>query len=117
MYPTQVEMCTKGPSLPKHMPVDTAKMAPKALMVRTRRERKLGMTNPERIVLISGMPDPEAMYMVFPGAGGIDLPILGSLELCSVDALGSVLFVNIVTEELTIPNASAIPTYIAKELA
>jgi hypothetical protein len=46
------------------MPVLTAKMAPKALTRRTRRERKDGIEKPERIVLISGIPEPEAMSVI-----------------------------------------------------
>jgi hypothetical protein len=46
------------------MPVLTAKMAPKALTRRTRRERKDGIEKPERIVLISGIPEPEAMSII-----------------------------------------------------
>jgi len=60
--PTQAETCTKGPSLPKHMPLPVAKTAPTAFAARTRAERNPRMTNPERMVLISGIPEPPVMY-------------------------------------------------------
>jgi hypothetical protein len=41
-------------------------MAPKALTRRTRRDRKEGMEKPDKIVFISGMPEPEAMYITLP---------------------------------------------------
>jgi hypothetical protein len=80
------------------MPVETAKIAPKAFIVRTRRERKDGIVKPERIVFSSGMPEPEAMYNV--------LPVTEEGE--EVD--GREDFVNMVAVELMIPKTNAIPT-------
>lgn len=54
-YPTHVEMCTNGPSFPKHMPVLTAKTAPKALTTSTFSDRNDGIEKPLRMVLISGI--------------------------------------------------------------
>jgi hypothetical protein len=109
----QVAMWTKGPSLPRHMPLETAKMAPTAFIKRTGRESKDGMEKPERIVLISGMPEPEAMYIVLPagvagdGAGlsGETCPVFVVGQVFAAD--GKVLLVNIVKLELSTPNATA----------
>jgi hypothetical protein len=79
------------------MPVETAKMAPKAFMVRTRTERKDGIVKPERIVFSSGIPEPEAMYNVLP-------------DVDEVEVDGREDFVSIVALELMIPNISAMPT-------
>lgn len=96
-------------------------MAPNALTARTGKERKDGMLKPDRMVLISGMPEPAAMYMTFPagavaGAGllfGMSEPLgfVVADEDCSLlEAEGSELFVNIVALELITPKARAIPT-------
>ena len=39
-YATQVDMCTNGPSFPKHIPVATAKTAPTALTSNTLKSKK-----------------------------------------------------------------------------
>jgi hypothetical protein len=110
-------MWTKGPSFPRHIPVDTAKIAPKALTMRTRRERKDGMEKPDRIVFISGIPDPEAMYITLPlgavvGVTGISLswPLDFVVEPGVSEADGSAVLVNIVAPELMIPKTNAIAT-------
>jgi hypothetical protein len=99
-YPMPPEMCTKGPSLPKHMPVATAKMDPTPLTPRTLGSKKRGMSKPERIVLISGIPVPAAMYMVFPGA-------------MLVLADGKFVLVVVVKLAATTPNSRESPVYIA----
>lgn len=65
------------------------------------------MTNPDSMVLISGMPDPAAMYMTLP-AGDASPSLF--VELAS--AAGKALLVSIVADELKMPNSSAKPTYI-----
>lgn len=96
-------MCTKGPSLPRHMPDDTANMAPIPLTAMTLKSRKCGITKPDRIVLISGMPEPAAIYIDLPTPPS---PVPG-------EAAGRDRFVNIVKDELMIPKASANPMNIA----
>ena len=66
------------------------------------------MTNPERMVLISGMPEPEARYMVLPVTGGL-VTASGpwSWSSCLGAVAGKVDFVSIVSEELMMPNANA----------
>jgi hypothetical protein len=104
------------------MPVLTAKMAPKALMRRTCRERKEGMLKPDRMVLISGIPEPEAMYITFPpgvveGVAGAEssvwpLILIWGVEVWSLadGADGRELLVIIVAVELMVPKTSAKPT-------
>ena len=106
--------------MPRHMPVETAKTAPNALTTRTGNDRNEGMLKPERIVLISGIPEPAAMYITFPagtvaGPGllfGMSEPLgLVDADDCSlVETEGSELFVNMVALELITPKTSAIPT-------
>lgn len=95
------------PSLPKHMPVETAKTAPTALTTNTFNDKKSGITNPPSIVLISGIPEPAAIYIVFPATAF-------SSSCSGVVAEGKALFVNIVTLALTSPNANAKATYTPK---
>ena len=79
------------------------------------------MLKPERIVLISGIPDPAAMYMTFPAGAVAGLGLLfgtsepfgfvvADEEDSPLDAEGSALFVNIVALELITPKANAIAT-------
>jgi hypothetical protein len=92
-------------------------MAPKALTRRTGRERKDGIVKPERRVFSSGIPLPDAMYIVLPGGsvvGGslpLDFVVEGEDEEDEVcEAVGSVDFVSIVALEEMVPNASAMAT-------
>ena len=66
-----MEMWTKGPSFPRQRDEDTAKIAPRDFTISTGRERKEGMEKPERMVFISGMPEPEARYIVLPWTVGV----------------------------------------------
>lgn len=50
-----VEICTKGPSLPKHIPVLTAKTAPNAFTTSTLSDKNDGIEKPLKMVLISGI--------------------------------------------------------------
>ena len=106
-YPTQVDICTNGPSFPKHIPVATAKTAPKPFTNNTLKSRKFGMTKPDRMVLISGMPEPAAMYIVLPVATGAGGPLYWSLSPVPGDAAGSDRFVSMVALELMIPKDRA----------
>jgi hypothetical protein len=105
--PTQVEICTNGPSFPKHIPVATAKTAPKPFTNRTLKSRKFGITKPDRMVLISGIPEPAAMYIVFPVATGAGGPLYWSLSPVPGDAAGRERLVSIVALELMMPKARA----------
>lgn len=117
-YPTQVEMWTKGPSLPKHMPVATAKTAPNALTARTLRSGKWGITKRDNIVLISGMPDPAAIYIFLPvvtGADAVTISMPLNLSPLVSGTAGKEVFVSMVALELIMPKAKAQATYIAKD--
>jgi hypothetical protein len=48
----------KIPSFPRHIPDPTAKTAPVALMNKTLKPKNPLITKPERIVFISGIPEP-----------------------------------------------------------
>ena len=104
------DICTNGPSLPRHIPVGTAKVAPIALTARTFKLRKYGIENPERSVLISGIPDPAAIYMLLPWGGEASLDVSGLYTRWSPTpgaAAGSEAFVVIVSPLLMSPNSSA----------
>lgn len=60
MFPIQLAICTIGPSFPKLSPADTDKMMPTDLMIRVHFPRYPRMMKPDRIVLISGIPEPHA---------------------------------------------------------
>jgi hypothetical protein len=97
------------------MPVLTAKMAPKALTRRTCKERKDGIVKPERRVFSSGIPLPDAMYIVLPVAGivGVEVPsglVAEGEELEVSEAVGREDLVNMVALEEMIPNARAMAT-------
>lgn len=47
---------TRGPSLPSHMPDETARISPKDLVIKVHRPRNRRMTKPPSTVLISGIP-------------------------------------------------------------
>jgi hypothetical protein len=89
------------------MPVATAKTAPKPFTNRTLKSRKFGITKPDRMVLISGIPEPAAMYIVFPVATGAGGPLYWSLSPVPGEAAGKERFVSIVALELMMPNARA----------
>jgi len=114
-YPTQVEIWTNGPSLPRHIPVETANVAPIALTTRTLRSKKFGITKPDRMVFISGIPDPAAIYMLFPATVGCIASACWFLSPVPGEVAGSERFVSIVTLPLIIPKAKAKPTYMAKD--
>jgi hypothetical protein len=94
------------------MPVLTAKTAPKAFKRRTGRERKEGIEKPERMVFISGIPEPEDRYMILPAAGVVGVATAVGLEDGVSEAVGKEDFVSIVALELMIPKTSAMATYI-----
>lgn len=48
--------CTKGPSLPSHIPDPTAKHKPRDLIIKVQPPKNLLITKPPRTVLISGIP-------------------------------------------------------------
>jgi hypothetical protein len=92
------------------MPVATAKIAPKALTSSTLKSRKFGITKPERIVLISGMPEPAAMYIDLPDTGGCEGASISwtwPLSPWPGAIAGKERFVSTVALELIMPNASA----------
>jgi hypothetical protein len=79
MFPMQLAMCTKGPSLPRDKPDATERAKPSDFVKRVRPPRYPWITNPvgrdistqlpikllmqalpERMVLISGIPEPAA---------------------------------------------------------
>jgi len=123
----QVEMWTKGPSFPRQRDEDTAKIAPRDFTISTGRERKEGMEKPERMVFISGMPEPEARYIVLPWTvdvvGGLEeggeeeevlvvvWPLLAFFVVGLEDEVdGRVDRVNMVKLELMMPKAIAMAT-------
>lgn len=68
--------CLAGgiPSFPRDRPLATLNVRPTALTNNVLRPRNLRMTNPERMVLTSGIPLPAARYNIFglfgvPGVG------------------------------------------------
>jgi hypothetical protein len=63
--PQQLATWTNGPSLPKFSPAPTDKIRPSDLTNKVHPLRKCGMTNPPRIVLISGIPLPAAFLANF----------------------------------------------------
>ena len=72
------------------------------------------MTNPESMVFISGIPEPEARYIVLPVNGVSVLELSSQRWLpCPGAAAGKVDLVSMVSEELMIPYANAKATYIA----
>jgi hypothetical protein len=58
-------MCTNGPSFPINNPLDAARIMPKNLAANMRSDSHLGRSDPERIVLSSGIP-PVAALLFFP---------------------------------------------------
>jgi len=122
----QVEMWTKGPSFPRQREEDTAKIAPRDFTIKTGRERKDGIVKPERMVFISGMPEPEARYITLPCTVGV----VGGLLEADAEEEGEVVWpllaffvvgledevdgrvdrVNMVRLELMTPNATAMAT-------
>ena len=53
-------MCTKGPSLPRGIPLPRVAVSPTILAMRVFGVRYSLRTTPLRMVFISGMPDPMA---------------------------------------------------------
>ncbi len=62
IFPTHDAICTNGPSLPNERPEATLNASPTALVNSVRPPRYPCMTNPERMVLTSGMPLPAACH-------------------------------------------------------
>jgi hypothetical protein len=65
----------EGPSLPRDRPLATLRVRPTALTSKVCRPRNFRMTNPDRMVLTSGIPLPAAVYNTlilcwFPGVFG-----------------------------------------------
>lgn len=114
---------TKGPSFPRQRDEDTAKIAPRDFTIKTGRERKEGIEKPERMVFISGMPDPEARYITLPAGVGVGGSEAGEVEEDEVvwpllaffvdwedEVDGRVDRVNMVKLELMTPKATAMAT-------
>lgn len=53
-------MCTIGPSLPKQRPADTDSISPTDLTSNVHLPKYPRIMNPDRMVLISGIPEPHA---------------------------------------------------------
>jgi len=68
---------------------------------------KFGITKPDRIVLISGMPEPAAMYMLLPLTTGCGGPPYWFLSPVPGEAAGRERLVSIVALELIMPKARA----------
>lgn len=58
--PRQLAICTIGPSFPNDSPDDTDKIRPTDLMINVHFPRYPLMMKPLKIVLISGIPEPQA---------------------------------------------------------
>ena len=90
--------------------VATASVALTALTRRTLKSRKWGMTDPDKIVFISGIP--------LPAARDIDLPVerprspFESWSWSCCFAVGSLALVVIVTVPAMMPKSRAEPMYI-----
>jgi hypothetical protein len=83
------------------MPVRTAKVEPTALTTKTLRSRKWGITEPDSIVLISGMPLPAAINIIFPLVVSVTPSPWSSFHPFSTE--GRLIRVVIVTPPATIP--------------
>lgn len=69
MLPTQHAIWTNGPSFPNDRPLATLNVRPTAFTSKVRKPRNLRITNPERIVLTSGIPLPAAVYRTLTWLG------------------------------------------------
>jgi hypothetical protein len=55
----QADICTNGPSSPIGNPADLAAINARPVPTKALKDRNLKMLRPDRIALISGMPDPS----------------------------------------------------------